>query len=138
MQCLNVPHLLMIFVLLLLCSTNTLSSPDVPRPKLTVARFPILDPCDQHWAWHLRSPLFIDGAQSVHFVSHTYYKHYLLLQMISLYMRFQIILIRSLIVTLITRVLDTFMFRLNVKGQTIISCCLIVTLITSILDSFML
>ena len=58
----------------------------MPRPKLTVARFPILDPCDQHWAWHLRSPLFIDGAQSVHFVSHTYYKHYLF---IYLYVNFR-------------------------------------------------
>ena len=43
----------------------------------------------------------------------------------------------SLIITLIARMLDTFMFRLNTCLKMALLCSLIVTLITMILDIFM-
>ena len=43
----------------------------------------------------------------------------------------------SLIVTMITSILNTFMFRLNMSCHIIMSCKLLVTLITSILGTFM-
>ena len=44
---------------------------------------------------------------------------------------------RKLLVTLITSILYTFMFRFNMSCQIILLCKLLVTLITSILDTFM-
>ena len=41
------------------------------------------------------------------------------------------------IIILLTSILDTFMFRLNMGFQTIMCCSLIVTLLTCILDTFM-
>ena len=61
----------------------------------------------------------------------------LLLQMFSLYMSCQMTLLCSLIVTLITSIFDTFMYRLNMFCQTTLLCSLIVTLITIILDTIM-
>ena len=57
--------------------------------------------------------------------------------MFNLNMPCQIILPISLIFTLTTCILDTFMFRLNMLRQITLLCSLIVTLITSILDTFM-
>ena len=43
----------------------------------------------------------------------------------------------KLLITLITRILDTFMFRLNMFLKTTHCCSLIITQITRILDTFM-
>ena len=60
-----------------------------------------------------------------------------MLQMFVLKMSAQATLLCSLIVTLITGILDTFMFRLNMSCQIYLICVLLVTLITRILDTFM-
>ena len=46
-------------------------------------------------------------------------------------------LLCKLLVTLFTRILDTFMYRLNMSCQMLLSFSSIVTLITSIFDTFM-
>ena len=51
------------------------------------------------------------------------------------YVTLKTTLLCSLIITLITRILDTFMFRLNMFLKTTLLCSLIITLITRILDS---
>ena len=53
------------------------------------------------------------------------------------YVTLKIALLCSLVITLITRILDTFVDRLNMSLKTILLCSLIITLITRILDTFM-
>ena len=55
---------------------------------------------------------------------------------LSLNMFLKIAPIRELIITLITRIFDTFMFRLNMCLKVTLFCSLIITLITRILDTF--
>ena len=52
-------------------------------------------------------------------------------------MRIKIMMVSSFIVTLITGILDTFMFALNMFSEITLVSSLIVTLVTSILDTFM-
>ena len=57
--------------------------------------------------------------------------------MFRLNMFLKITLGRSLIITIVTRILDTFMFRLNMYLKTYLVVCLIITIVTEILDAFM-
>ena len=43
-----------------------------------------------------------------------------------------------LVITLITSILDTFMFGFFMYHQFLLPCCLIITLITKMFDNFML
>ena len=66
-------------------------------------------------------------------------KHWWSVELVlSLNMSLKITLLCSLIITLITRILDTFMFWLNMFLKMALLCSLIFTLITRILDTFML
>ena len=69
--------------------------------------------------------------------SQIYYETFIYLQMFSLHMPSQMTLLCSLIVTLVTSILDTFMYRLNMSCQTTLMRKLLITLITSILHTFM-
>ena len=53
------------------------------------------------------------------------------------YVSLKMMLVCSLIITLITRILDSFMYTLNMGLKIALLCSLIITLITRILDTFM-
>ena len=59
-----------------------------------------------------------------------------MLEMISFYMEAYSIF-GTLIIAMVTIILNTFMYRLNMNCQMMLLCSLIVTLITSILETFM-